>query len=159
MPLPKHSTICPMDTFLRLLTGPWTLYILWVLRTNGPTRFGALKRQLEGISSKVLTERLRMLEAAALVYRHYEPTVPPQVTYSLTERMRDLIVVFDQLNDVAQRWYGPDAASPEGTQPPVERQQEVVAGGERNAQTKAQGGKKAARRQKFSKADSACVRV
>jgi DNA-binding HxlR family transcriptional regulator len=81
------------------------MYILWILRSQGAMRFGALKRQVEGISTKVLTERLRMLEAEGLIYRDYVPTVPPQVTYGLTERMKDLTEVLDQLSTIAQRWY------------------------------------------------------
>jgi len=92
---------------MEVLSGPWTMYLLWVLSTNGPTRFGALKRRIEGISTKVLTERLRMLEQEGILYRHYEPTVPPQVTYGLTERGKELVTVLDQLNDLAQRWYAP----------------------------------------------------
>ncbi|MCA1994505.1 MAG: helix-turn-helix transcriptional regulator [Coleofasciculus sp. S288] len=97
---------CPVSTLMDVLSGPWTMYILWVLSTNGPTRFGALKRRIEGISTKVLTERLRMLEQEEILYRHYEPTVPPQVTYGLTERGQELVGILDQLNDLAQRWYG-----------------------------------------------------
>lgn len=105
MSLPNKSTSCPVTALTNLLIGPWTLYILWILRSKGPTRFGALKRQLEGISSKVLTEKLRMLEEAEVIYRLYEPTIPPQVTYGLTERAQDLIVVLDQLEAVAHKWY------------------------------------------------------
>jgi DNA-binding HxlR family transcriptional regulator len=100
-----------------LLSGPWTMYLLWVLSTQGPTRFGALKRRIEGISTKMLTERLRMLEAEGLLFRHYEPTVPPQVTYGLTERGQELISVLNLLDDLAVRWYG-DAASPPCTDAP-----------------------------------------
>jgi len=82
------------------------MYILWVLANSGPTRFGALKRKIEGISTKMLTERLRMLEQEGILYRHYEPTVPPQVTYGLTERAMELMAILDQLDDLAQRWYG-----------------------------------------------------
>jgi DNA-binding HxlR family transcriptional regulator len=99
-------TCCPVDRLLNLLSGPWTMYILWVLRSQGAMRFGVLKRQVEGISTKVLTERLRMLETEGLIYREYVPTVPPQVTYGPTERMQDLAEVLDQLNAIAQRWYG-----------------------------------------------------
>jgi len=88
-----------------ILSGPWTMYLLWVLSTNGPTRFGVLKRRIEGISTKVLTERLRKLEQEGILYRHYEPTVPPQVTYGLTARGQELVGVLDQLNDLALRWY------------------------------------------------------
>ena len=94
-----------MESLLNLLAGPWTFYILWILRSNGPTRFGALKHHIQGISSKVLTERLRMLEEADVIYRIYKPMIPPQVTYGLTERAEDLIGVLDQLSAIAQSWY------------------------------------------------------
>src|SRR5471032_3183143 len=99
---------CPMDRLLRLLTGPWTTYILWVLRSNGPTRFGELKRRVPGVSAKMLTERLRMLEEARVVYRHYEPTIPPQVTYGLAKRGEELREVLDKLGEVALRWQSED---------------------------------------------------
>lgn len=106
MPLFKEPTSCPLAALSNLLTGPWTLYIIWILRKDGPTRFGALKRQIEGISSKVLTERLRMLEQAEVIYRIYKPTIPPEVTYGLTERAQeDLIVLLDQFEAIAHKWY------------------------------------------------------
>jgi len=75
---------------LEVLARPWTMHILYVLSTNGPTRFGALRRQVEGISSRVLTQRLRGLEEKGVVYREYEPTIPPAVTYGITNRMKDI---------------------------------------------------------------------
>lgn len=102
----KTEIDCPMAMLMRLLSGPWTIYILWVLGEQGPTRFGALKRQIVGVSSKVLTERLRMLEEAGLVTRAYEPTIPPQVTYAITERMCELRPALNELAEIAQRWYG-----------------------------------------------------
>jgi len=106
-----HST-CPMDAILKLLMGPWTTYILWVLRNDGPTRFGALKRKVAGISAKILTERLRLLEEAGVIERHYKPTIPPQVTYSLSGRGGELSPILDQLDSVAQRWSGEDERAP-----------------------------------------------
>jgi DNA-binding HxlR family transcriptional regulator len=73
---------------------------------DGPTRFGALKRRLGAISTKTLTERLRLLEAEGWVSRHYEPTVPPQVTYALTERVLELQGVIEELDRIAEQWYG-----------------------------------------------------
>lgn len=110
MTLPKSPIGCPMDMILRLLMGPWTTYILWVLRTNGPTRFGELKRRVAGVSAKVLTARLRMLEQAEVIQRHYEPTIPPQVTYELAERGRELSEVLDRLDTIGRRWLGKEAA-------------------------------------------------
>ena len=111
MTLPTSPAGCPMDAILRLLMGPWTTYILWVLCANGPTRFGALKRRVPGISGKMLTERLRMLEQAGVIYRHYASTIPPQVTYGLTARGGELRAVLDDLNAVARRWQDEDRAS------------------------------------------------
>ncbi|MCH7882508.1 MAG: helix-turn-helix transcriptional regulator [Proteobacteria bacterium] len=93
-----------MDALLSLLTGPWTTYLLWILRQNGPLRFGELKRQLQGISSRVLTLRLRMLEEAGVIYRNHRPTIPPEVSYGLTERGEELGNVLDELEVIARRW-------------------------------------------------------
>ncbi len=93
-----------MDSLLRLLTGPWTSYILYVLRNHGPNRFGELKRNVGSISAKVLTERLRALEAAGVIYRHYEPAIPPQVTYGLSKRGKELEGILDTLDTIARRW-------------------------------------------------------
>jgi DNA-binding HxlR family transcriptional regulator len=108
----EHTSECPMDSLLRTLMGPWTTYILWILRSEGATRFGELKRKVPGISAKVLTERLRMLESAGLISRHHEPTIPPQVTYALADRGRELSGTLDSLNEIARRWREEDAAKP-----------------------------------------------
>ena len=104
----KESVSCPMDFILRMLMGPWTTYILYNLKTHGPQRFGELKRRVAGVSAKMLTERLRMLEEARVVYRHYEPTIPPQVTYGLAKRGEELREVLDKLGEVALRWQAED---------------------------------------------------
>lgn len=99
---------CPMDSLLKLLMGPWTTYILWVLENEGALRFGELKSRISGISSKVLTERLRMLEGAGLVHRDYTPSIPPAVSYSLTPRGHELKSVLRGLDALAQRWHAED---------------------------------------------------
>src|SRR5438445_1581789 len=87
----------PLVRLLRLLSSPWTLLLLHRLHMEGPKRFGELKRRLGSISTKTLTERLRMLEAEGWLHRHYEPTVPPQVTYTLAERVLELDPVMIEL--------------------------------------------------------------
>lgn len=105
-----HSDMqCPMDGILRILMGPWTTYILWLIRSKGPQRFGQLKKQMPTISSKMLTERLRMLEEAGIVHREQEATIPPKVTYSLTERGTDLNKVLDDLQKLSAKWDCPNA--------------------------------------------------
>lgn len=95
---------CPMHGLLSLLTGPWTTYILWLIRQNGTLRFGELKKQMPTISAKVLTERLRMLEEAGILTRHQENTIPPKVTYSFTKRGHQLEDLLDEINTLAKKW-------------------------------------------------------
>ena len=108
----QSPTPCPMAGLLEVLTRPWTMHILWGLSTNGPTRFGALRRQIEGISSRVLTERLRLLERKGFVYRDYEPTIPPSVTYGITKRMKDIQKVLGELDQLARKWQQDDVPAP-----------------------------------------------
>ena len=105
-----ESVSCPMDFILRMLMGPWTTYILYNLRSHGAQRFGELKRRVTGISAKMLTERLRSLEAAGLVRRDYEPTIPPKVTYALTPRGHELDGVMEMLAEIGMRWEAEDSA-------------------------------------------------
>jgi len=98
----------PLHRMLGVLAGPWTIYLIWVLANEGSMRFGALRRRIEGISTKMLTERLRLLEAEGFVTRHYEPTVPPQVTYSPTARVRELLPVLQSLCTLSRAWYSSD---------------------------------------------------
>jgi DNA-binding HxlR family transcriptional regulator len=78
-----------------------------------PDNFSSTLRQPSGrlvaISTRTPTERLRLLEAGGWVSRHYEPTVPPQVTYALTERVLELQAVIEELDRIAERWYGKGA--------------------------------------------------
>lgn len=62
----------------------WSMLIVMILAT-GPRRFNELKRQIDGISQRMLTLTLRGLERDGLVSRTVEPTVPPKVTYALTD--------------------------------------------------------------------------
>jgi len=68
-----------------------------------------LRKNVAGISSRVLTERLRTLEDKRFVFRHYEPTIPPAVTYGITERMKDIEKVLTQLEALARKWQGEGA--------------------------------------------------
>lgn len=100
-----YSTMrCPLHGFLNMLSGPWTVYILWLIHSHGPLRFGQIKKQIPQISAKVLTERLRMLEEAGVLNRHQEATIPPKVTYSFTERGYELNHLLDEVNSLASGW-------------------------------------------------------
>lgn len=96
----------PLAKLLGVLASPWTMLLLHRLHMEGPKRFGELKRRLGTISTKTLTERLRMLEAEGWVTRDYKPTVPPEVTYTITKRVLELDGVMAELDRIAERWYG-----------------------------------------------------
>jgi DNA-binding HxlR family transcriptional regulator len=99
----------PLAKLLGILSSPWTMLLLHRLHVEGAKRFGELKRRLGAISTKTLTERLRLLEAEGWVTRHYVPTVPPQVTYAITKRVLELDGVMLELDRIAERWYGKGA--------------------------------------------------
>lgn len=95
---------CPADPLLRLMWGQWKAHVIYLLGEHGPARFGVLRQRLEGISPKVLTQRLRELEAGGLLWRQQESTVPPKVTYGLTEMGRDVHAALKALDAPARRW-------------------------------------------------------
>ncbi len=108
----KDPGPCAIHGLMEVLARPWTMHVLWTLSTSGPTRFGALRRKVDGISSRVLTQRLRELEEKGIVFREYEPTIPPAVTYGITKRMMDIGEVLGQLNRLAESWQREDESQP-----------------------------------------------
>ncbi|SHE57723.1 winged helix-turn-helix transcriptional regulator [Streptoalloteichus hindustanus] len=75
---------CPSRGVLELVANKWTVLVVSAL-TERPQRFCQLRRRVEGISQKVLTQILRTLERDGLVTRSVYPTTPPSVEYALTE--------------------------------------------------------------------------
>ncbi|GAA2680263.1 helix-turn-helix domain-containing protein [Streptomyces lunalinharesii] len=85
-----YSKDCPSRTVLSVLANKWTLYVLGVLgRHARPLRFTELRRHVEGVTQKSLTQALRNLERDGLVGRTAYPTIPPRVEYALTDLGRD----------------------------------------------------------------------
>lgn len=75
---------CPAATAIELIGSKWKLLILRCLLKR-PYRFSELKRELEGISHKVLTSSLRSMEHDGIITRTIHDTRPPSVEYSLSE--------------------------------------------------------------------------
>src|SRR5215216_6185649 len=67
------------------LKGKWIPLVAYLLRDGRPQHYAELKRQISGISQKILTQTLRQLEDEGMVSRTVYPTVPPTVEYALTE--------------------------------------------------------------------------
>jgi DNA-binding HxlR family transcriptional regulator len=75
---------CPCRGLLDMIANKWTALVIGALDER-PHRFGELRRRVEGISQKVLTQNLRNLERDGLITRTVYPTTPPSVEYRLTE--------------------------------------------------------------------------
>jgi DNA-binding HxlR family transcriptional regulator len=86
---PCEDGSCPVSRALVVLDGKWTILVVRDL-LGGTKRFGELRRSLEGISPKTLTDRLRSLEEHGLVERRIYAEVPPRVEYTLTDAGRTL---------------------------------------------------------------------
>lgn len=80
---------CPTRTVLDSIADKWSTLVIDLL-AGGPRRFGALRRSIDGISQKMLTQTLRNLERDGLVSRTVYPTTPPSVEYALTPLGRTL---------------------------------------------------------------------
>jgi DNA-binding HxlR family transcriptional regulator len=100
----KRLQGCPVEAFLKIIGQRWNAYILHILLINGPLRFGILKKNIPGISQKVLTAKLRELESVKIIHRDYEETVPPKVTYSLTALGITLKPFLETMSDIAHSW-------------------------------------------------------
>nr|WP_272213437.1 helix-turn-helix domain-containing protein [Marinicella sp. W31]MDC2879393.1 helix-turn-helix domain-containing protein [Marinicella sp. W31] len=80
---PQFNASCMSREILDQISGKWSIMTLSVL-AYGPHRFNAIKKRLEGVSQKALTDTLRRLERNGLVLRHVLATSPVGVEYQLT---------------------------------------------------------------------------
>lgn len=94
----EEMPACPVATTVSLIGSKWKLLILRNLMAR-PWRFNELKKDLEGISQKVLTDSLRSMESDGIITRTVYPEVPPRVEYALSElgeSMRPIIKSMEQ---------------------------------------------------------------
>jgi DNA-binding HxlR family transcriptional regulator len=75
---------CPSRNLLDRIGDKWSILVLGELAQNGTARFTQLRKRLDGVSEKMLTQTLRALERDGLVLRTVHPTVPVRVEYELT---------------------------------------------------------------------------
>ncbi|MBQ7186490.1 MAG: helix-turn-helix transcriptional regulator [Ruminococcus sp.] len=87
---------CPVATTVQLIGNKWKLLILRNLLSR-PWRFNELRKDLEGISQKVLTESLRSMESDGIIVRTVYAEVPPRVEYSLSELGETLRPILDAM--------------------------------------------------------------
>ncbi len=89
---------CPVATTVTLIGSKWKLLIIRNLLAR-PWRFNALKKDLDGISQKVLTDNLRSMEEDGLILRTVYPEVPLRVEYSLSSLGESLKPILDSMAD------------------------------------------------------------
>lgn len=87
---------CPVATTVQLIGSKWKILIIRNLMER-PWRFNELKRDLKGISQKVLTDSLRSMENDGIVNRKIYPEVPPRVEYSLSELGRSMQPIIEAM--------------------------------------------------------------
>lgn len=92
----KELPACPVEITMGLIGDKWKVLIIRDLLT-GTKRFGELKKSLNGITQKVLTNNLRQIEASGLINRKVYAEVPPRVEYSLTETGWSLKPILDSM--------------------------------------------------------------
>jgi DNA-binding HxlR family transcriptional regulator len=100
----SRQTCDAIGKLLGTVTRRWTLHIFWILISEGPTRFGALRRKVHGISPRMLTVRLRALESEGLIYRKFKPGSPSEATYGLTQMAEEIGAILEELHHAANRW-------------------------------------------------------
>lgn len=92
---------CPSRSTLEHATGRWGLLALVAL-LDGAIRFNALRRRVDGISEKMLSQTLQALERDGLVLRKARPTIPPHVEYSLTGTGHDVAAKLFELIELLE---------------------------------------------------------
>jgi DNA-binding HxlR family transcriptional regulator len=105
-PVGTRRKLCPVDETAKIIGNKWTPLIIRDL-VSGEKRFNQLERSLEGISPKTLSERLRRLEAEAIITRRCFAEVPPRVEYALTEKGHALVPVIESMREYGLKWLCP----------------------------------------------------
>lgn len=90
---------CPVATTVSIIGSKWKLLIMRNLLVR-PWRFNELKKDLDGISQKVLTDSLRSMEEDGIITRTVYPEVPPRVEYALSELGESMRPILDAM----QQW-------------------------------------------------------
>ncbi len=94
---------CPVATTVAVIGSKWKLLIIRNLLVR-PWRFNELRKDLAGISQKVLTDSLRSLESDGIVIRTVYPEVPPRVEYALSELGESLRPIMDSMEAWGRRY-------------------------------------------------------
>lgn len=106
--VPKQHQMCArFEKAVELLSKRWVALIVYSL-LPGPRRFSDIEQSLPNLSGKVLSDRLKELEACGLIRRDVYPEMPVRIEYSLTDKGRALSPLFTNITEWAEQWIDPD---------------------------------------------------
>ncbi|MBP6575104.1 MAG: winged helix-turn-helix transcriptional regulator [Flavobacteriales bacterium] len=91
-----HTYHCALDVTMDLVGGKWKAIVLWYLRKD-KKRFSELRKQIPGITEKMLSLQLRQLEKDGFVNRKVHAEVPPRVEYALTLHGKTLLPLLEEI--------------------------------------------------------------
>ena len=94
-----YAPMCPSRGVLDHVTSRWGVLVLVALLADGTHRFSELRRKVGGVSEKMLSQTLHLLEEDGFVRREAYPEVPPRVEYSLTPMGREVAEHIEVLTD------------------------------------------------------------
>jgi DNA-binding HxlR family transcriptional regulator len=103
--LARPGECCPyLHEGVELIGKRWTGAIVYVLLEGGPMRFSEIGSAVPNLSDRLLSERMKELEARGVVERQVRDGAPTRVEYSLTEMGRDLAPALRELREWSMRW-------------------------------------------------------
>ena len=99
----EEMPACPVATTVQLIGSKWKLLIMRNLLAR-PWRFNELRKDLDGISQKVLTDSLRSMEQDGIITRTVYPEVPPRVEYALSELGESMRLIINAMEVLGKNY-------------------------------------------------------
>lgn len=93
----NHNAICPIEYTLKSIGGKWKILIIYYIMTDSVKRYGELKKLINGITHKMLSQQLKELEREGLIHRKEYPQIPPKVEYSLSDKGLTLLPLLEMM--------------------------------------------------------------
>jgi DNA-binding HxlR family transcriptional regulator len=91
---------------MSVMGGKWKIMIIYMLYLNKVMRYGELKRQITGITHKMLSSQLKALEKDSIIKRKEYPQIPPKVEYSLSEHGKSLLPIISAMCEWGRKKMG-----------------------------------------------------
>ena len=103
MKLEELFGVCPYVTTQKILSGKWSMIILYIL-SQGTHRYNEINKKMPDVSQATLTSQLRSLEKAGVIERIVYPEVPPKVEYKLSSLGQEFTTVLEAINEFGTKY-------------------------------------------------------